>query len=711
MIEAYPTAPNARPTVVADERVDGWQRLLQPVGLGIILLISIFMNFYQLGQNGYGNSYYAAAVKSMLDNWHAFFFVSLDPVGFVTVDKPPLGFWLQVLSAKIFGFTPFSVFFPQALAGVLSVLLLYQLVRRHFGVVAGLLAALALAVSPISVVTNRNNTIDSTLVLTMLLGAWTVMKAAETGKWRWLMLTAVLVGLGFNIKMLEAYLVVPAYGLLYLLAAPRSLKMRIAQLFVAALVMLTISLSWAVVVDLTPASQRPYVGSSQDNSEISLAFGYNGVQRLLGSFGFGGRSASNSSSTNSQPAQAGTQSNNGGQPQGAPSGTGEAPQGFPGGQPPQGVGGNGGGGGMFNTGTAGPLRLFNEPLGGQIVWLLPLALMGMLALVWQSRPRLREDKHQQSLVLWGVWLLTMGIFFSAAGFFHQYYLSTLAPAICALFGIGVVVMWRDYRRVGWRGWLLPIALLLTALEQIHIITSNTAWGTWLIPVIAVACTLAALVLFIARLLPRLKLNTRVLVPALGIGLLALMLTPAIWAAAPAVKNIADDLPIAGPTQSFGGGGGAGGFPGGGTLTAAQRAELEKRFANGGNGGAPGGESSIDSALIHYLEVNQGSAKYLVAVASSNQADPIILATNKGVMALGGFSGSDPILTTSQLATLVANGTVRFFLLNGSGGFGGGPGGGQSSLTTWVTQHCTVVPASTTGASSSSSQLYSCATTK
>ncbi len=717
MIEASPTLPNVRPTAVVDEE-KGWQRLLQPVGMGIILLISIFMNFYQLGQNGYGNTYYAAAVRSMLDSWHTFFFVSLDPVGFVTVDKPPLGFWLQVASAKIFGFTPFSVFFPQALAGVLSVLLLYHLVRRHFGVVAGLLAALALAVSPISVVTNRNNTIDSTLVLTMLLGAWTVMKAAETGKWRWLMLTAVLVGLGFNIKMLEAYLVVPAYGLLYLLAAPRSLKMKIAQLFVAALVMLTISLSWAVAVDLTPASMRPYVGSSQDNSEISLAFGYNGVQRLLGSVFGGNRNASTSTqtgSTNGQPSQ-GTTGSNGGQP---PQGTqgnngGQPPQGATGGnggQPPQGATGGNGGGGMFNTGTAGPLRLFNEPLGGQIVWLLPLALLGMLALAWQSRPRLREDRQQQSLVLWGVWLLTMAVFFSVAGFFHQYYLSTLAPAICAMFGIGVVVMWRDYRRVGWRGWLLPIALLLTALEQIHIITSNTAWGTWLIPVIAIGCTLAAVVLFIARLLPRLKwLNTRILIPALGIGLIALMLTPTIWAAAPAVKNIADDLPVAGPSQQAASGGapGAGGFPGGGTLTAAQKAELEERSANAGNGGngGPGGGDTVSSTLIHYLEVNQGSAKYIVAVSSSNQADPIILATNKGVMALGGFTGSDPILTVSKLEALIANGTVRFFLLDGSGS----PGGGQSSLTTWVTQHCTVVSASIAG-TSGSSQLYSCATTK
>src|SRR6185437_7604266 len=283
--EAEPL-PLARP---ADFRARFWTWL----SLGAVLLISLFMNFYQLGQNGFGNLYYAAGVRSMLDNWHNFFFVSLDPGGFVTIDKPPLGFWLQVISAKIFGFTPFSVFLPQALAGVLSVALLYHLVRRHFGVVAGLLAALALALSPISVVTNRNNTIDSTLALVLLLGAWAVLRAAETGRLRWLLLCAVAVGVGFNIKMLEAYLVVPAYGLLYLLAAPRSVWIRIAHLILAGILLLAISLSWALAVDLTPALLRPYVGSSQDNSEISLALGYNGINRLLGQFGIGGRANTN----------------------------------------------------------------------------------------------------------------------------------------------------------------------------------------------------------------------------------------------------------------------------------------------------------------------------------------------------------------------------------------------------------------------------------
>ena len=361
---------------------DFWPRFWKWLGLSAVMLTSIFMNFYQLGQNGFGNLYYAAGVQSMADSLHNFFFVSFDPGGFVTIDKPPLGFWLQVASVKVFGFTPFAIFLPQALAGVLSVLLLYHLVRRHFGVIAGLLSALALAISPISVVTNRNNTIDSTLVLAMLLGAWAVMRAAETGKLRWLLLCAVFVGLGFNIKMLEAYLVVPAFGLLYLLAAPRRLRTRLWHLVLAGVLMAVISLSWAAVVDMTPAAQRPYVGSSQNNSEISLALGYNGLQRLEGNSGAGpgGRGAAGPGGGN------------------FPGGSRPPSGGFggPGGNNPSGGGifdlggglGVGGTGGQFNTGTPGLLRLFTEPLGGQIAWLLPLAMLAVLALAWQLRPRL-----------------------------------------------------------------------------------------------------------------------------------------------------------------------------------------------------------------------------------------------------------------------------------------------------------------------------------
>src|SRR5207237_1062237 len=230
---------------------------------------------------------------------------------------------------------------------------------------------------------------------------------------------------------------------------------------------------------------------------------------------------------------------------------------------PTNAGGNGarqqpqrgpGGGGLFDIGNPGPLRLFTEPLGGQIVWLLPLALFGMLALAWQRRPRLQEDRQQQSLVLWGMWLLTMGIFFSVATFFHQYYMTEMAPAIAALFGIGLVVMWQDYRRPGWRGWLLPIALIITVAEQIHILTHYPAWGQWLIPLMLVLCVIAVVVLVIARIAPRIGVNAphaRYLLPALGVGVLALMLAPTAWAAIPVIQNTTAQLPVAGPSQANG----------------------------------------------------------------------------------------------------------------------------------------------------------------
>src|SRR5437763_1681382 len=569
------------------QRFPAWHHL----ALGGITLISIFMNFFQLGQNGFG-SYYPAAVRSMMDNWHNFFFASYDPGGFVTIDKPPVGFWFQVASAKLFGFTPFSILLPQALAGVLSVILLYYLVRRHFGVTAGLLAALALALSPISIVTNRNITIDSTLALTLLIGAWAVMRAAETGRLRWLLLSAVIVGIGFNIKMLEAYLVVPAFGLLYLLAAPRSIWKRLGHLALAGLVLLVVSFSWVVAVDLTPASQRPYVGSTQDNSEISLALGYNGIERLLGGlFGRGGfrggppantstntTNRSGNTSTNGTPPTNG----NGGPTNLGRNGTGQQPQ----------AGGPGGAGGLFDLGNPGPLRLFTEPLGGQIVWLLPLALLGMLALAWQRRLRFQEDPQQQSLLLWGMWLLTMGIFFSVAGFFHQYYMTEMAPAIAALFGIGLVTMWQDYRRGGWRGWLLPLALIATAAEQVYILNSYPAWGQWMIPLIVVLCVLSVGVIVSALIAPRLRIkapSARFLAPALGAGVLALMLAPTVWAAIPVLQGTQADTLVAGPTQTDGFGG---------------------NFAGGRDGNA-----SANSTLILYLEAHQGNAQFLVAVPS------------------------------------------------------------------------------------------------
>jgi 4-amino-4-deoxy-L-arabinose transferase-like glycosyltransferase len=629
------------------------------------------MNFFQLGQNGYGNLYYASGIRSMTDSWHNFFFVSFDPGGFVTIDKPPLGFWLQTISAKIFGFTSFSIFLPQALCGVLAVLFLYYLVQRHFGVVAGLLAALALAVSPISVVTNRNNTIDSTLALALLLSAWAVMRAAESGKLRWLALSAVFVGLGFNIKMAEAYLLLPALILTYLLCAPRPILKRIGHLLVFVVIVLALSISWLGIVDLTPAAQRPYVGSTKNNSEISLATGYNGVGRLrIGGGGPFGRTPASNVNPMQQildPAA---------------------------------------------NGANGPLRLFSQTLGGQIAWLLPLALLGIVSLAWKRRFRPQEDRQQSGLVLWGMWLLTMTIFFTVFGAFHEYYLTEMAPGLSAMVGIGLVMMWQDYCQGGWRGWLLPIALVLTAWSQISLLASYPEWSRWMSPLIGSLTGLAVIGLILFRLLPGLKMRAmtmRIAGIATGIGLGALLISPTIWAGYSVIQNTESSAPTAGPGfQAARAGVGGGGRP-----------EAARAIRSGFGVDLLGGAAQANPALVSYLNAHQGTTMFLVATPSSGSADALILTTNKPVMALGGFSGSDPILTVSQLQTLIQNNTVRYFLLapqrgapgqldqlperyrefferggnaGGIGGFGRFGGAGQNTLISWVSSNCSQVPA-------------------
>src|SRR5919107_662233 len=339
------------------------------LALAAVLLLSTLLSLLWLPSEGYANTYYAATVKNMLTSWSNFFFVSYD-AGFVSVDKPPLGLWIQAASAWLFGFSGLSILLPQAVAGILSVAVLYHLVRRSFGPVAGLLAALALAVTPISVAVQRNNVMDSLLILALLLAAWVFVVAAERASLRWLLIGALIVGLGFNIKMMQAFLVLPAFYLLYLLAARSSWRRRLLHLGAASVVLAVVSLSWAVAVDLTPAGERPYVGSSPDDSVLGLILGYNGFDRLLG--------VSSGSSGESIPA-------------GAPGGP---------------------GGGTMELGDPGPLRLLNGRLAGQASWLLPLAVVGLLAAARQRCPRLPLDRQQAGLVVWGGLLLPPGAYFS-----------------------------------------------------------------------------------------------------------------------------------------------------------------------------------------------------------------------------------------------------------------------------------------------------------
>jgi 4-amino-4-deoxy-L-arabinose transferase-like glycosyltransferase len=609
--------------------------LWEKVALALILILAAFLDCFRIGAGGFGNVYYAAAVKTMLMSWRNFFFASFDPAGFVSVDKPPLGLWVQVGSGRIFGFNPVSLILPQAIVGVLCVVVLYALVRRTFGAPAGVLAGALLAISPINVVDNRDNIMESLLVVTTLLSAWAMLKAVETDDLRWLAAAGALLGVGFNIKMFEAYLILPACVLVYLACAPGPWRRRVRQLALMGVVLAVVSFAWVMVVDATPATARPYVDSTLTNSELDLAFNYNGAQRVLG-----------------QPAY-------GGEP-----------------KPPS-----------AGTGEPGPLRLFQPELGGQVSWFLPLALVGLLASIWELAPLTRGfgrwwrrgAAKQSAFVFWVTWLVTAMLFFSTGRFYNRHSLVMLAPALCALAGIGLIGMWRDARRGGWRGWLLPAALLATGAEQGVILSGYRNWHPWLLPAIllAVGLGMALAIALKAAWRPQegalTVIRRRCGALVSGLVLAALLVAPLLWLATSFTPANEGGFPVSGPV--------AGDSAGSGVPVA-------------------------DPKLIGYLEARAGHTRFLVATNMADDAAPIILATGAPVMAMGGFSGYDPILTPARLAGIVTDGQVRFFLLPSSNlsaaqalalyPTGSASGASFASaytnrLTQWVAQTCIPVP--------------------
>lgn len=571
---------------------------------GTVLALSAFLNFFRLQQNGYGNLYYAAAVKSMLMNWHNCFFVSFDPGGFLAVDKPPGDLWLQTLSAKLFGFSGFSLLFPQALAGVLAVAILFVLVHRSSGYLPALLAAVCLAITPIGVVISRDNNVDMLLVLAVLLATWAVQQATYAGSLRWLLAGALLLGVAFTIKMLAAYLVVPALGLLYLCTAPRAWARRVIHLALALLVLLVVSFAWIVAVDLTPASQRPYVGSTHTNSELELVFNYNGLARLL---------------------RAG----------GAPGGGSNSP---------------------------GPWRLWRQPLADQVSWLLPLALLGMGSLTRRRAP----PEQWRVLLLWGGWLLTTLAVFSLAVHFLSYYTVMMAPALSALVGCGLLSLWREYCIRPQRRWLLPCALLLTGTFQCILLVS-AGWENWLLPPLLILLLLAGALLVVGR--PGLAVRRA----AVLIGIVALLLAPFAWSA----------VALAGPAN--------GGNPTAGPPRSDPAALALASFASAGTYPLTGSQQQ----LVRYLRAHRRQAPFLLATLDTATAAPFILATGQPVMALGGFSSSDPVLTTARLAQEIDQGNVRFFLLPFTLSLSGHttglvPRGGNAASVHWIGAHCAVL---------------------
>ncbi len=588
-----------------------------------IAALTAVLYTWSLSSVGEANSYYTAAVKSATVSWKAFFFGSIDPGNFITVDKPPAALWVQALSGRLFGFSSFSMLVPEALAGVASVLILHRLVRKWAGDTAAHLAALAFALTPVAVLMFRYNNPDAFLTFLCLAAAWALWSAVETGRTRMLVLSAALVGLAFNTKMLQAFLVVPAFIVVYLFAGKPKLGKRIGQLAVALVTLIVSSGWWVAIVALWPASARPYIGSTSDNSILSLVFGYNGLSRIFG--GSGG------------PAAGG------------------------------GAGGGTGGGGGFG-GSPGLFRMFNLANGGQISWLLPLALVGLIGGLWLTRRNPRTDLARAGWLLWGGWaIVCVAVFSLSSGIFHQYYSVQLAPAVAALAGAGSVALWKLGNRQRWLRFLLPAAIIVTAGWAVILLDRTPDYHPWLRPVIVIGAALAAAGLWLGRHLRQ----RAVVLAAAGIGALTLLAGPAAFALTTVQNAQSGSIVSAGPSTTATG---AGGLTGAGA------------GAGGGAGGGFGGTTTTDTALIAYLEAHRGTAKYLVAAFGSQSSASIIIATGQPVMTIGGFNGSDPAPTLAQFEALVAKGEVRYVLVAGNAG--GGPGGAASgqSISSWVTTH-------------------------
>jgi 4-amino-4-deoxy-L-arabinose transferase-like glycosyltransferase len=570
------------------------------IALGAILLGALAIRLWNIDQNGYGTEYYSAGVRSMLASWHNFFFNSFDPAGFVSLDKPPLAFWIQAASAKLFGFGSLSILLPQVLEGVLAIVLLYHLVQRHFGVAAGLIAAIVLAVSPISVAVDRSSNTESLLVLVLLLAGWALVCATERGSLRLLVLAMGLVGVAFNVKMAVAFVVAPTLALVYLVGAPVAPKSRLVHLVVAGLGLAAVSISWATAYDLAAPDNRPFAGGTRGNSMIELAVWGNGLNRFL-------------------PSEARVRRNAAAAPDAS--------------QPPQGR--------RFSDNVpAGLLRLADRHLAGQFAWLLPLAVIGFIVALLRTPPRWPLDPPRLTLVLWAGWALSYGAVFSFdSGSFHAYYLAMLAPPLAALTGIGLVALWSRY----WDGegpaaLLLPLALALTAAWQGYLeygyLGATADFRTWLFAALVVGTIASVAGLVLARRsLPRLA------PVALAAGLVALLVTPVAWA----LSTVLARGNVALPSASIA------------TLAGADE-RPRRRIA------ADFGTATDDQRLLAFLTANRANARFLLATPNARLAAPIIIRTGEPVMAMGGFSGADRILTREALARMVADGGVRFVMI-------------------------------------------------
>ncbi len=517
------------------------------IALGALLVGTAALYMIGLGKSGWANAFYSAAVQAGTQSWKAMFFGSFDSSNLITVDKPPASLWVMEISGRIFGVNSWSILVPQALEGVAAVGLLYAAVRRWAGPIAGLLAGLTLAVTPIATLMFRFNNPDALLVLLLVVGAYCVVRAVERGSTWWLVFAATAVGFGFITKMLQAFLVVPAFALVYLIAANASLRRRLVQLVAAGAALFVSAGWWVAVVTMWPASSRPYIGGSQHNSVLELIFGYNGLGRVTGN-------------------ETGS------------------------------VGGGGGAGGTGQWGPTGWDRMFTTDWGGQIAWLLPTALALLIVLIVMTWRAPRTDKVRAAAILWGGWLVVTAVVFSfSQGIIHPYYSVALAPAIGALVGIGGVQLWKHHEQAVWR--IVFAAIVVgTAVWAYQLLERAGDWNSWLRYLIVAGGLVAAAGILVADQIPR-----RLGIAAVSTAAVVALAAPTAFSLQTASVAHSGSLPTAGPslTASFGGGPGGGrGFGGRCTYRRIPRALArtpERAVQRGGFGGVPaaGGGGAVE----------------------------------------------------------------------------------------------------------------------
>jgi 4-amino-4-deoxy-L-arabinose transferase-like glycosyltransferase len=622
------TNPSPEPAAEPPERVAnaGGRRAIawRPAHLALaaVLAFSSLLEFNRLSQNGYSNLYYAAGVKSMLRSLHNFFFVSFDPGGLVSIDKPPLGLWLQALSAKIFGFAPLSLLIPEGVCAVLAVALMYFIVAPRLGEIAGLLSALALAVFPSFVAVSRDNTLDPLLLLLMLAGCGLALKAIESGRTRTLVASALLIGLAFNTKSLAALLCVPGIALGYVICAPTPPWRRVAQLALAGVVLVAVSLSWSLVVDAIPASQRPYVGSSSNNTELGLEFGYNGVGRTGGQVGGPPCPQTYAAPTSDIPifrsaATTTAHSASAAAASGVAGVTVRDPDPVP----------------FASCPSA--LRIFGVGLGDQGGWTVPLAVIGLLALVLSlGSLRLRatwRDRRTAYLFVLGGWFVVelLALDFSK-GIVHPYYASALGPGLAAMVGAGAAGFTTLISSGASRRRLLGLAAAaLAAVTTVGIdlllIHRHGYPEFWRYPlVVLAAAALAAIVAW--------RRAARWTVAAL---VLVLLVAPALYASSVWDAPVDGTFPSAGPHNRAGWGGIS----------------------------LPPAELRANVALVSYLRAHHPTRRFAVLTEASDAASPMIL-LGLSAAAMGGYNTTDRSLSAAGLAELVARREARYVLVGG-----------------------------------------------